>query len=475
VVIALFFIFVFAYIGHSIWAFMTPDVNTMIVRMTTIEAPRSIPGVIIRDEQVHFANSTGYVQFWVQENERVGVDAPIVSIVQDPVSARTAMEHLSNVETLAANTQARRPGTYVTDSGIQRINNDLTNMVSGRIHSFTALNLNEIYALRDNVSYRINTRNQINSGSAIGAREPLAREYERHSAALAASSRNMYATGSGIMSRLIDGHETSLTRAMIGDLTRDDIRAVADSGVLTPATEVQEGEPIFKIVGNVWHIATYMPNDMVQPFSEGATRTVYLYNESAGSYEPHSLRVERIEYGVRYSLVVFRNTRHVTDFIGQRNISIRTASGTRRGIQIPDTAIVTRRHYRIPFASIHGETDNYVVIRTDTGNTRIPVTIDERTDYHAYVVAVSGMAVGSTLVPSDPDGSHVLLADTHVRELHGVYMVYFGTVVFAHINLGENRVEAGYVLLDPLLNQGISEFNNIVTDASTVVEGQIIR
>ena len=476
IVVAIFFAFVFIYIGHSIWVFMTPGVNTMIVRMETIDSPRSIPGVIIRDEQVHFANSAGYVQFRVQDNERVGVNAPIVSIVQDPASAQAAMGYLSGIESVALNTQDRRPATYTVDAGVSRINHDLTNIVNGRIHSFNLLNLSEIYALRDDVNRRINTRNQISAGSAIAARESLARDYQHHMAVLGASTRNMYAAASGIMSRLIDGHESDFTRAMIGSLTRDDIRALADQDTLTPVTEVQEGDPVFKIVGNVWHIATYMPNDMVAAFVEGATRTIYLHNANTGNYEPHSLRVERIEYGVRYSLVVFRNTRYVTDFMSQRNISIRTTTGIQRGLKIPYTAIVTQRHYRIPFDSIHGETDYYVVITTETGRTRVPVTFDGYTDYHAYIPVGYGLAIGDTLVPRDPDaGSHVIISDAHLRILHGVYAVEFGTTVFRTVNLGGSNIEAGYILLDPSLNQGIREFNKIVTNASTVVEGQIIR
>jgi len=476
IVVALFFAFVFIYIGHSIWAFMTPSVNTMIVRMNVIEAPRSIQGVIIRDEQVHYADSAGYVQFRVQDNERVSVDTQVVSIVQDPASAQAAIGHLSGIESLALNTQDRRPATYATDSSVQRINNDLTNIVNGRIHSFTALNLSEIYALRDNVNQRINTRNQISAGSAIASREPLAREYEHHRAVLGASTRNMYAESSGIMSRLVDGYESSLNHTMLNSLTRDDIRIAEDIGTITPRAEVQAGEPVFKIVGNVWHIATYMPNDLVQAFSEGATRTVYLHNVNTGVYEPHNLRVERIDYGIRYSLVVFRNTRHVIDFINQRNISIRTTPGIRRGLSIPDTAVVTMRHYRIPFDVVHGVAERYVVISTETGTRRVPITFDEYTDYHVYIPAESGLAIGDLLAPRDPGvGSHELLTNENVRVLNGVYVVELGTVVFRAINLGNNSVDAGYILLDPALGQGISEFSNIVTNASTVVAGQVIR
>jgi len=442
----------------------------MIVRMNIVETPRSISGIIIRDEQVHYASSSGYVEFLVHDNDRVGVNTPVAIITSDFATAQEAMGHLENMAT-----QSRRPGTGAADSSVQRINNYITNIVNGRIHSFAVLNLSEIYSLRDNVNQRVITRNQISASSVRGSREPLARDYERHRAALEASTSNMYAVGSGIMSRMIDNYESRFTRDSIGYLTRDCIRAIEDD-VISPVVEVQAGEPVFKTVGNVWHIATYMPNDMIN-FSVGQTRIFYLHNATTSTYEPHSLRVERIDDGIRYSLVVFRNTRHVIEFMNQRNISIRTSSGVRRGLKIPDTAIVTNRHYRIPFSSLHHDDGHYyALVLTETGNIRIPVTFDEYTEYYAFVHDTAGLTVGSTLVPRDADvGQHLPLRDEYVRIVNGVYAVVFGRVTFSSIDLGGSGLEAGYVLLDPALSHGIREFTNIIIDASTVVEGQTIR
>ena len=472
-VIAVFFIFVFVYIGHSIRVFMTPGVNTMIVRMSTIEEPRSVQGVIFRDEVVFFADMAGHVDFLVQENDRVSRDTRVASIRSDRASA--AERYIANVEDQARDLQTLRPATYETDAGVQRLNDNMVNMVNGRIHSFATLSLSEIYALRDDLYRVINARNQINIASGL-AWDPLAREHERHTSALGVYSRNVYASASGIMSRLIDGHEAAFN---LGEITRDDILALADCEPITPVQEVQEGDAVFKLVGNVWYIAAYMPNDMIQNFTEGARHTVYLNNAITGRYEPHSLRIERIDYGVRYSLVVFRNTRHVIEFLNQRSITIRTTSGIRRGLAIPDTAIVSRRHYRIPIDFIHGDTEKYVLITTEAGNTIIPVNVYEETEYHMYVHATPGLIIGSILVPRDSDdGSHIHLThltEAHVRVQYGVYADIFGTVEFRPIILGENGIEAGYNLLDPSLNHGISEFQNIVTDASTVTAGDLIR
>jgi len=446
-------------------------VDTMVIRMNTIESPQSVTGIIIRDEQVFHAERAGHIEFWVSESERVGVGVPVAS-VQNPQMVEMASGRLNSVEAQAINTQSRR---HITDTTVQSLNNNLNNIVSTRIHSFTTLNLSEIYSLRDNLNQVINTRNQININDGVSSHEALAREQVQHTSVIEYNSQNMYASLSGIMSRAIDGYETIFTRASINELTRYDVRTIVDNDALIPKQVVQTGDPAFKIVGNVWYIAAYMPNDMITGFDPGTTRAVYLYNESTGGYESHNLNIRSIDYGTRYSMVVFRSTRHVIDFLNQRNVSIRTSSGVHNGLMIPYTAITTRRSLQIPIGYIHGAIERYVLLSSENGDIPLAVTLESTTDTYAYVVPVMGLGPGSLLVPRSPSRPHILLSQDHVLEVSGVYLVRFGAAEFREINLNESTTEMGYVLINPSLNPGISEFANLVIDASTVVEGQLLR
>ena len=472
-VVAIFFVFVFVYIGHSIWAFWTPSVDTMIVRMSTVVDPQSVTGVIIRDERLFYAEKDGTVEFWVQDNERVRVNTLVASVANQSMT-EVANRELANIEAQALSLQAIR-NVAETESVVQRLNSNMNNAVNARIHSFTLLNLSDIYTLRDDLNRVINTRNQININEGVGARASLAREQELSLSILGIYSRNMYAGVSGIMSRAIDGWETNLTIASIGDMTPEIMREVVESDAMLPSQVVQEGDALFKIVGNVWYIAAYMPNNMIYGFTANTNRMVYLLNASTGAYEPHSLRIQSIEHGTRYSMVIFRNTRYVINFMNQRSISIRTASGIQQGLKIPDTAIITNRYFQIPIGFIHGETVNYVLISTETGNISVPVTIDSFTEYYALVPATYDLTVDSLFVPRDPYGSHMLLSHEHLREVHGVFQNILGVAEFREINLGEGGFSGGFVLLDPALNPRINEFASIVTDASTVTAGQLIK
>jgi len=442
--------------------------------MSEIDVHYSATGIIIRDERIHFADRDGYVDFHVTDNDWVAVGTT-VAIVGDSYMADAATMRLASVEDQAMDIQDRRLPLSMVDSEVQRFNNSLSNMVNARIHNFATLNMAEINTLHDQLNQVIDNRNQINISDGVAAAGMLAREQDRHMAVLTYNSRNVYANTSGIMSRAIDGRESILTRASVYELTREDIQANLDYDNLVMYQDVQAGDPVFKIVGNVWYIAAEMPNAMINGFEVGANRNVYLYNETSGEYESHSLRVHSIDYGTRYSLVVFRNTRHVVGFISQRNVSIRTATGVQRGLKLPDTAIVSRHYYRIPLTHIHEAYETYVVLSTGDGNRSVPVEIVYTTEYYAYVTPETGLGSGSLLVPDDPHSVHMLLSQEHMQELFGVFIDSLGTAEFRLINLSEGSNVIGYILLDPALNPNIREFMNIITDASNVIEGQFIR
>jgi len=446
----------------------------MVLRTSTIEEPRSVTGIIIRDEHVHYAEMAGTVGFRVQENERVYVGAGVATI-QEPNIVRAAVGHLSIVESQAMDIQYRRTAISVTNAEVQRLNNHMSNMVNGRMHNFSSLNLSEVYSLRDDLNQVISTRNQINIDDGVAARDSLGRDQELHNAMMEAYSQNVYADVSGIMSRRIDGWESYWTLNSIDNLSQKDVSETMEFDALLPPQDVQPGDPVFKIVGNIWYIAAYMPNDLIEDFTAGHTRTIYLRNVNSDSYEPHSLRIQSIDYGINYSLVVFRNTRYVIDFLNQRNVSIRISSGIQQGLKLPDTAIATRQHYRIPIEYIYGVSERYVLLFAEDGNVPVPVTIDEYTDYYAYVPAAQSLGFGSILVPRSYHDPHLRLSDEHLHLRHGVYVEVWGVADFTAINIGESSPAAGYVLLDPMLNPGISEFTHIVIDASRVEDGQILR
>jgi hypothetical protein len=218
----------------------------------------------------------------------------------------------------------------------------------------------------------------------------------------------------------------------------------------------------------------------VQGFNVGADRAIYLENETTGRFERMPMRIYYINQSHgREALVIFRITRNVIEFLNQRNVNIRITDNVQNGFMVPSTAIVTRRFFRIPNTHIHGVDDYFIMHRHDYGIQPIPVYIHERTALYAYVLEDTLPFLHEeivSIVPVDPTDFHHFITEADIRIVNGVYRATLNYADFREVNIEGELLEAGgAVMLDPARNPNIRQFDSIVTDASMVRQGQVVR
>jgi len=475
-VAALFFVFVFLYMVRSVHGALTPSIATEVVRMGDMNEQRSAVGMIIRHEDVVYATRPGRVEWLVEENERVRHDTLVARVVEEDAITRINNE-LRSAEDELMLLNARRHFAE-SDSSVQRLNNNLQSAINNNIHNFSALNLSELNTFHERLLQQIENRNRVILDDGVGAVGETGRHVENLWMQLAMNSTNVYASSSGIMSPFIDWYETTVTPSNMMDLSRAAIAFPVDHTALIPARYVETGDPIFKIVRNMWYIVAHMPNDMVQGFTEGSDRTIYIQNAITGNYEPMTMRIVHFEPFHTDSLVIFRSNRNVIDFLNQRNISIRTTDYVSRGLKVSTSAIATRRYIRIPTTHIHGVGNNSVHVQTDIGLRHVAINVSEWAEDYAYIILDEdvGLIMGDRLISANLLEDIYFLTDAAVRSVHGVYGAAWGYASFIPVNLdGELSDVEGYTLLDPVRNPSLREFFTIVTDASSVTHGQIIR
>jgi hypothetical protein len=281
----------------------------------------------------------------------------------------------------------------------------------------------------------------------------------------------MYARSGGIMTPILDGLENIFTLSALDTLTREQHSFSPDSIPLFPPQNIEANEPAFKIVGNIWHIAAYIPNDLIRGFAVGQTRTIYVESLTEGVFIPISMRITHLETAqTRDSRVVFRSTRYIMDFIHRRNVNIRMTQTVEEGLKIPNTAVATREFFIVPVNFIHGIIENSVLRYTGEGSISVPVTVAEWAGAHAHITG-DGLAKGDILL--DGQGDRHTIADVHTEQ--GVYRANHGFADFRRIYTDEFITDrGGSTLLCPVRNRGLREFDSIVIDASLVTDGQMI-
>jgi len=479
IVAALFFAFILVYMGWQAYGFFEPNVASSVVRFDDIEMVRSVPGIIIRTEYIVHSEREGQVFFYPNNFERVRQGSPVASIQDADVMDGNIIE-LAELEEDIIGVHGRRPYTH-TDPMIEQMNANMMNIIDDNMQNFSKSNLQEIYSLLGRLTQITTNRQRAIITESVHVRSELG---SRHGLLMSQRDMNhldLLAPTSGVVSPFIDGFENELTRDTMRLLTREQVNQVIDHTAILPVRDVEPGDPVFKIVRNNWYVASFMPTDMVQDFVVNTDRVMYLENATTGRFEAFTMRVIHNEYQhLRENLVILRSTRNVIDFLNQRNVNIRLTDNVQRGLVIPTSAIAIRRFIAVPLEYVHGIDAYFVMFHGDHGLTQVQIAVTEMTATHAYVAHEAfPLPMGTFLVPVDLEDQHHRLTDDDMRIIRGVYRSTMGFADFTVIHLDEDEAyaidTATEVLLDPARNPGIRQFYTIVTDASSVRQGQPVH
>ena len=478
----LFFFCVILYIIRAAIGFFSATIPTTLIDIGSRDAPESVRGVIVRNEIVHTAPRSGQVMFEVNEDDRVTSGIRVASVGEIAAAQETIAILHENEEGIRNLAGRRTEISPVTAEAVGRINDYMSAVLVSRAHSFTTLDLSDIYSVRDRISGAIDSRNAQLLDDNIHVSGDLQRMNQQIRAMLGTELHDMYATTTGIVSFITDGYENRFTPDNMTRLEEYDMNVTIDHANLVPNREVEAGDPVFRIVGNVWYIAAYLPNEMASGFRRTETVTLFISNDALGQYVPMLFRIQEIRQEHLVTFVVFRSTRNVHEFVNQRAVYIQTTDTVQRGLAIPNSAIVTRSFFRIPWGYIHGEIiSQYIIIETYYGTTRVSVTpADIESLVYAFILEeTQGVQLGDILLPVNPDelGAFTL----HERNIHisrGVYRANDGFADFRIINMQTDEYFINpndFTVLDPAVNTHIRRFDRIVTDPLVVQQGMRIR
>ena len=479
VVSVMFFSFILVYLAWSAIQFFQPSVATEVVRMDVLEVQLFTPAMIVRDERVYRADISGTVVSHVRDFVRVREGDLLVSVLQDVDAIEAIQAARREIEDQAIGIHGRRFHSPAANE-IYRINTSLRGLMDSGLPDFSQLNLAEIYLLNERLVEQTEFRNQTIINSIRPVMQDIDRELNHADLVENLHLHDIVATQGGLFSPFIDGLENTFTPFTVRYLSRADTLHVVDHAAITPAREVEEGEPVFKIVGNTWYVVAYLPMSEVEGFALHQNRTIFLESEDTGRFEPVSMRVVHMYSYVTDVFIIFRSSRNVDRFLNQRNVNVRITDNVQNGLRIPTTAIATRNLVRVPISHLHGVEGNHFIQRfVGEGVTeRVNVFVNNTSGYYAYILN-EGMliAVGDVLAPFDLDFGSYILWDTNIITVRGVFRANLGVAEFRQIFLEEEIPDTGvgHVILNPARNRGLMQFDTIVTDASAVREGDLVN
>ena len=470
-------------VGGSLFKFITQEhVATMVVPQGSVDIPRIISGIVVREETLYHSSASGEVVYNVANLEKVKKGSMVCSI-ENPSDTVALVAQSQELSKKIIEMQNMRGETSSVSSDINLINNKMKAEIDSSLLKMSSADVAPLYALKEALNLNIKLRNEKLLSEGSSAVKQFVDEYRQYTGKIDESRAPIVATEGGIVSYSVDGFENVLTLENIKDITKEQTRMNVEADSFITKREVAPDDIVFKIIeSNNWYIAAYIENDLVHEWGVG--NNVSLYINKGGDYTPHSFKIDTLQKGEAESFVIFKSDKQLLDFLDMRTVSFKTYDSVHSGIKIPESAICERTFLKIPEDFVYQIRDNNVVNKKvgDTSeqikiNTKIIRTAEHDEGYVYIMQDFDNIRRGDTIIlEGDQDKTYVI--DSIITS-QGIFRTNTGLATFVSINTeGMVKGNKGYVILDSNGNSGgVKLYDRIVTDVANnfIKEGDIIN
>jgi hypothetical protein len=455
------------------------------VMFGSIEPVRVFEGVIVRNERVYYANTSGLVVYRKQNGDKVSAGSAAAS-VQDAAAVQRLWESIINLQGNILNQQESRNLSAAVSGEIRSITAQLTRSVDNMALEISTHDMQSLYTLTHRIEQLVYNRNNIYFNEAQGIPR-LSAELGSQFEQMGRAVNEIRVRHSGIISYKTDGFEYRLTPANLRVLSREETLASPDYDEIFIPGIVNPGDPVFKTINtNEWFIAAYLPLDQVLDWQVNQNRLIYV-DDGSGNFNELQTTVHFMDIignsGEAY--VVLRVNRQVTDYMDQRGVRFKIKRGLTEGLKIPNSAIADKVIYKIPAECVMERGSLRQVLRYNRqtgGFEETAVIIFSSEPGFAHVIAeYNDIRVGDILAVPDTRGETRMVTQSEV--IKGVYVTNTGVAVFRRIHLTDDGVgdvfgNINYTIIDPALNNGANSVrmqDRIASDASRVTENQFVN
>ncbi len=437
------FAVMFIYIVICVIMFFTKDhVNRYEVRSGSLSISNVYDGIILREETVVSANSSGYVNYFAREGEHVAKGDLVYAVDQSGRISEILQDDSSEI-LLSGNDLGELKTDFVQFAHSYR-DEDF-----GQTYDFS-------YDMQGTV-LKLSNYNMLNNLQSLGISS--------------GSSVNFcYAPGSGIVVYNTDGYE-NMTPEMITEemITERD----GEKEQFVNNTLIGGNDPVYKMItSETWYIVIAVENDRVERLrEEGYVEVKFLKNQDTSW-----AKVNILGTGEENTLVSLEFNNSAITFAKDRYLEIEIILDDDTGLKIPNSAIVEKEFYLIPkeYVTKGGNSAQDGFMREtydENGNVStefIEAVIYSESDTDYYVDT-------SVLRPGDyicmPDSTEKYPV-SKVGTLVGVYNINKGFADFKEITVLYSNDE--YSIVKSNTRYGLTEYDYIVLDAESIDENDFV-
>ncbi len=442
----LIFAMIFVYLIFTVYSYMTKEkIQFYEVIDGSIVDDKTYTGLILRQENVQYADSAGAVNYYVREGKRASVGTSIYSIDERGTLSNYMEEQNQGAGAL-------------TDKDIGELRRQLNNYSL----SYSDETFDNVYGTKYSLEAMVLEYVNFNTLDSQGQMADQ----------LGSDFRQIAAPVSGIVSYGIDKYEP-LDPSQVNESVFD--RSQYTKAITRAGQWVEPGTPIYKVItDDNWSVVFQVSEEDGVLFSSQGTLDVSFPSRNLTMKGVFSLITG--SDGKAYGKLDF--TRYMVQFVSDRFVDFEIMTSTTEGLKIPISSVTTKNFFLIPVDFLtkggDGLEDGFnkeVYSEAGTSVVFVPATIYYGNDEYYYIECdrQDKIQAGDYLVkPDSTDRFQVGIT----ASLQGVYNINKGYTVFRQIEVLAQSDE--FYTIRKNMNYGLSVYDHIVLNASVIEDEGVL-
>lgn len=434
------FAFIFIYLVVTIFTYATAKrISVYEVREGSIVKDNSYTGLVLRKEQVFYADASGYVNYFQDENSKLRKGNNIYVLSNNKLNIPSGND---------------TEGTTLTNEE----QNNLIYKIQDFNESYTNGHFSSVYSLKT----------EINSALHGAANQSKTSQLD----AVIAGNSDVIATypsdSDGILVLNVDGYE-NLTEDTLDNKNFD--RSNYESTQLTDQTKIKAGDPVYKVVTDEnWDV--YIQLDKKTAASLAGIQ--YVKTRINKNNDTIWAGLSIVKKGDDYYGHLAYDTAMI-QYSNSRFLSVELILDDQSGLKIPKSAVIEKLFYTIPgeYLTTSGNSSSQGVMIQDGDSVKYQTVDIYYTEADGTVyLNPEAFESGTVLIKTGKSGTQETYSLGDQRALKGVFCINKGYAVFKTIQiLCEND---DYYIIQEGTAYGLSNYDHIVQDGHSVTENEVV-
>lgn len=434
------FCLIFIYLLYFIYQYMTDThISAYEVTQGSIAQNTTFEGLILREETVYYAADSGYIHYYYRDGTKAGAGSCIYSLdaTGDYYQQMTAQ---NDGELLISDESYR----------------EMEEVAGQFLASYSNNDFQRVYQFKYDMEATL--------------MEALSQGQPQDAPEAAGSLRMENTPKDGVVVYNRDGLEEVTADTFTAEMF--DTQSYRRENFMERET-VSPDDAVYKLItSEFWQVVIPITEGLAADLAEEENIKVRFWKDNTTVWAASRTLLKD---GAWYLILDFKNS--MIRFATERYVKLELLLTDTSGLKIPNTAITSKDFLVIPknYITKGGDSGEDGILKEyldEKGNAKVeftPVTLFYETE-DAYYIDGEGVSVGDTALLPDSNERFLL---KELASLEGVYNVNKGYAVFKRIEkLFENEE---YTIINTGTSYGISMYDHIALDSSSVEENDIIH